>query len=53
MDETKQILFILGIGIPIISTIGLFMIKEIIDVKVRVGFLEGRHKEEDENNSTK
>jgi len=48
MEEISQILTIMGIGIPVLSGIGLFMIKKLIDLGERVSNLEGRHKEIDE-----
>ena len=48
MEELTQILTILGIGIPVLSGIGLFMIRKLMDLGERVANLEGRHKEIDE-----
>lgn len=48
MEEIKQILYIMGLGIPALITIGLFATKVLMDLNRRVSFLEGRHKEQDE-----
>ena len=40
MEEMKQLLFVLGIGIPVLSGIGLFMIKKMINLIERVSVLE-------------
>lgn len=47
MEEITQILFLIGMGIPVLTTIGLFMIKQLMDLNKRVSRLEGRHQELD------
>ena len=40
MEEMKQLLFILGAGIPTIGAIGLFMIKKIMDMSEDIAALK-------------
>lgn len=36
-------MFIMGLGVPVLTAIGLFMIKGLTDLNKRVGRLEGKH----------
>lgn len=45
MEEMKQILVLIGIGIPTLGAIGLFMIKKIMTLSEKVARLEGIHHE--------
>lgn len=50
MEELKQILVVMGVGIPSIVTIGLFMLKKMITMSEDISFLKGIHHELDKNN---
>ncbi len=47
MEQITILLLIVGLAIPITSSIGLFMIKSLNDLCQRVSRLEGRHQEMD------